>query len=156
MLLLLFPIPLSNSGHLAPVWALSQKGETPDVFFKKTIFTYSHDNSINAVANHLVDGAAVDSLVFDFMLKQNPELGNQVRIVDRLGPYGIPPVVVHPDIDPQLKATLHDVLLTMADSPEGEIALEKLNIERFVDVDPVIYDSLRMMAGALRGWDDSP
>jgi phosphonate transport system substrate-binding protein len=108
-----FSDPLSNSGHLAPIWRLSQIGETEDSFFNKTIFTYSHDNSIQAVADNLVDGAAVDSLVYDFFVDQGSPLAERVRIIERLGPYGIPPVVVHPDIDPELRTTLRSILLEM-------------------------------------------
>jgi phosphonate transport system substrate-binding protein len=151
-----FSDPLSNSGHLAPIWRLSQIGETEDSFFNKTIFTYSHDNSIQAVADKLVDGAAVDSLVYDFLADQGSPLAERVRIIERLGPYGIPPVVVHPDIDPELRTTLQSILLEMHQDTGGKETLSRLNIDRFVDLELNAYDSLREMAGKLREWDDRP
>lgn len=151
-----FSDPLSNSGHLAPRWRLSQIGETEDSFFNKTIFTYSHDNSIQAVADNLVDGAAVDSLVYDFLVDQGSPLTERVRIIERLGPYGIPPVVVHPDIDPELRATLRNILLEIHQDTGGKETLVRLNIDRFVDLELSAYDSLREMAGILREWDDRP
>jgi phosphonate transport system substrate-binding protein len=151
-----FSDPLSNSGHLAPIWRLSQIGETEDTFFNKTIFTYSHDNSIQAVADRLVDGAAVDSLVYDYLHDQGSPLADRVQIIERLGPYGIPPVVVHPDIDPELRTTLRTILLDMHQDSQGEETLNRLNIDRFVELDLHAYDSLREMAGSMRGWDELP
>ncbi|MBW8011112.1 MAG: phosphate/phosphite/phosphonate ABC transporter substrate-binding protein [Chloroflexi bacterium] len=151
-----FSDPLSNSGHLAPLWMLSQMDETADDFFENTTYTYSHDNSIQAVADRLVDGAAVDSLVYDFLAAESSPLISQIRIIDRLGPYGIPPVVVHPDIEPDLRAVLLEILLRMDRDLEGRAALEKLHIERFVEIDISAYESLREMAATLRGWDENP
>ncbi|RME05685.1 MAG: phosphate/phosphite/phosphonate ABC transporter substrate-binding protein, partial [Anaerolineae bacterium] len=151
-----FSDPLSNSGHLALLWVLQQRGETAESFFQKTIFTYSHDNSIQAVVDHLVDGAIVDSLVYDALVARDPTLAAQTRIIQRIGPFGIPPVVVHPDIDPDLKQALLDALLTMHQDPQGRRALADLHIDRFVLVDSSAYDSIRQMASALRGWDEAP
>ena len=54
-----FTDPDSNTGKLVPTYWLQQQGETAESFFGKIIYTYSHDNSIMAVAKSLVDGAAV-------------------------------------------------------------------------------------------------
>lgn len=151
-----FTDPLSNSGHLAPQWALYQMGETPEAFFSSTLFTYSHDNSIRAVADHLVDAAAVDSLVYDFTIARDPTFSGQTRVIAKLGPFGIPPVVVHPDLDPALKAQLRAALLDMADDPQGQAVLDALMMDRFATVDDSIYASIRQMASALRGWNVSP
>jgi phosphonate transport system substrate-binding protein len=149
-----FSDPLSNSGHLAPQWLLYEMGETPEHFFSSTLFTYSHDNSIRAVADHLVDGAAVDSLVYDFTIARTPAFSGRTRVIGKAGPFGIPPVVVHPDLDPDLKAQLQQVLLSMADDPAGQATLTTLMIDRFVTVDDSAYASIRQMAATLRGWDD--
>lgn len=151
-----FTDPLSNSGHLAALWLLREMGETPENFFSHTTFTYSHDNSIRAVADHLVDGAAVDSLVYDFTIARDPTFSRQTRVIGKAGPFGIPPVVVHPDLDPDLKAQLHSVLLDMADDPTGRAALDVLLIDRFVVVDDSAYDAIRDMARILRGWNGNP
>ncbi len=55
-----FTDPDSNTGKLVPTYWLSQMNEKPVDFFSKTIYTYSHDNAILAVARGWVDGAAVD------------------------------------------------------------------------------------------------
>jgi phosphonate transport system substrate-binding protein len=147
-----FTDPLSNSGHLAPQWMLYQIGETPETFFDRTTFTYSHDNSIRAVADHIVDGAAVDSLVYDYTIAREPSFSARTRVIAKSPPYGVPPVVVHPDIDPALRSALRDVLLTMRDDPQGQAVLRGLMIDQFVEINPAAYDDIRQMAAVLRGW----
>lgn len=142
-----FTDPLSNSGRLAPTHQLFLMGETPDSFFGGYVFTYSHDNSIRAVADGLVNGAAVDSLVYDQMVMNQTEIASGTRIIASWGPYGIPPVVVNPEMDPQLKEQLRDIFLNLGASEDGGQILNDLQIDRFVEVDDEIYDSIRQMLG---------
>ena len=151
-----FTDPLSNSGHLSPLWLLNQMDETPETFFGKTIFTYSHDNSIRAVAERLVDGAAVDSLVYDYTIARQPTYSARTRVIQKSGPFGIPPVVVHPQIDPALRAELQQVFLSMDKDDEGRAILKQLMIDRFVAGEPALYDSIREMASVLRNWYVNP
>ena len=146
-----FSDPLSNSGHLVPVYRLSLLGEEPDRFFERTLFTDSHDNSVRSVADGLVDGAAVDSLVYDGMLADHPELARRTRVIERWGPYGIPPLVVPASVDPDLRRSLEGIFLTMADDEAGATILEQLGVNRFVTVDDSLYDGIREMWQAIGG-----
>jgi len=146
-----FSDPLSNSGRLAPVYYLRQMGETPETFFSRTIFTYSHDNSVRAVMNKMVEGAAVDSLVYEFMAEKDPEVGARTRILARWGPYGINPVVVHPRLDPALKEQLRTLFLTMHQDTEGQAILATLAVDRFLPPSATSYDTVRLMRTYLRG-----
>ncbi len=146
-----FTDPLSNSGHLVPTYQLFLLGETPVSFFSRYIFTYSHDNSITAVADKLLSGAAVDSLVYDQLASNNPELTSRTKIIARWGPYGIPPVVVSPTLDSQLKQQLQGFFLDLHNSDEGVMILNNLAIDKFVVVPDSRYDSIREMNTKL-GW----
>lgn len=147
-----FSDPLSNSGRLVPAYELYQLGTPPDTFFSRTIFTYSHDNSIRAVASKLVDGAAVDSLVYESLVASNDDLRAKTHILEKSQPFGIPPVVVHPALNAELKAQLRAALLQMDADAAGRTALARLRIDRFVTVDDRAYDSIRDMARVVRGW----
>ena len=57
----------SNSGYLVPVHELLGLNETPGAFFAKTFFTWSHRNVVQAVADGLAQGGAVDSYVWDIL-----------------------------------------------------------------------------------------
>ena len=145
-----FTDPMSNSGHLAPTYQLYLLGEEAVSFFSNHIFTYSHDNSIIAVADKLVGGAAVDSLVYDKIIADNPQLAAKTRVIARWGPFGIPPVVIGPTLDPQVKSQLSDFFLELHLSDEGTEILNNLDIDKFVLVSDDLYDSIREMKNKLR------
>ncbi len=140
-----FTDPLSNTGRLVPEYLLAKKGERSSRFFSKTVYSGSHDKSIQSVADSLVDGAAVDSLIWEYLNRIKPELTSKTRIILRSDPYAIPPFVVHPSLDPTLKEKLRTVLLTAHGKPEGKILLDKMMIERFVPIEDKAYDSIREM-----------
>ena len=140
-----FTDPLSLTGYYSVVYMLYKMGETPGHFFRKVIFTYSHDRSMKAVAEKLVDGAAVDSLVYDYLLEEEPFYREKVKVIASSPPYGIPPVVVPPHMDPQLKAQLRDVFLHMHEDEEGRLILRQLRIDRFVEPDERVYEPVSRM-----------
>lgn len=146
-----FTDPLSNSGRLAPTYRLYQMGETPDSFFGKYIFTYSHDNSIRAVAENLVDGAAVDSLVYDYLINHEPAIAAKTKIIEKSEPFGIPPVVVNPALNQEIKARLRGLFLNMHQDETGRSILSSLPINRFVIGNNSAYDMIREMFNAV-GW----
>ena len=146
-----FTDPMSNTGYMAPSYQLLLLGKTPASHFSRFIFTYSHDNSILAVADKLVQGAAVDSLVYDKLTREKLELAQLTKVVSRWGPYGIPPVVISPNLNVQFKQQLRDFFLDIHNSSDGATILRKLDIEKFVIVQDSIYDSIREMKKRL-GW----
>ena len=140
-----FTDPLSNSGKLVPEYMLAQKGETPEHFFGKVIYTSAHDKSIRAAATGEVDGAAVDSLIYEYQIRKEPELGRKLRILSRSAPYGIPPVVVRPNIPAPLRERLRKVLLAMHEDPEGSLILQGMMLRRFVPASDAAYGTIREM-----------
>ena len=145
-----FTDPLSNSGRLVPLYVLLQMGETPERFFKNFIFTYSHDKSIEAVTGGLVDAAAVDSLVYDYLVSRTPSIAANTRVVWRSPPYGINPVVVHPAMPPELRQQLETILTGMAQDDEGRKVLKGLEVDAFVRPDAGAYDLIEAMVEATR------
>ncbi|OGR60477.1 MAG: hypothetical protein A2X36_16015 [Elusimicrobia bacterium GWA2_69_24] len=142
--------PLSTSGSIFPVAAVRRLGMSPDRFFSKIIYTHGHDNSIRAVAERLVDGAAVHQAVLEGLAMDAPALAAKVRVVDRSPEFGIHPLVVHPALDPELKSLLREAFLAMADDPEGRRLLRLARIEQFVLQPDSAYDSVRAMRGESR------
>lgn len=144
-----FTDPLSNSGFLVPSFFLAQRSETPESFFKKTIFTHSHDNSIHAVINGLADGAAVDSLIYEFIAVIDPKLIEKTVIIEKSSPYGIPPIVVNPSLDKDTKEGFRRFFLTIHETPEGRECLKKLHIDRFEEGNDADYESVRELQAYL-------
>ena len=140
-----FSDPLSNSGMLIPAYTLAKMGETPESFFRRYIFTYSHDNSIRSVAEKFVDGAAVDSLIWEYLNVKEPQWTAQTRIIHKSAPCAIPPVVVSPSIDSELKQKLRAAFLNMHNDPGGHKILKRVLIDRFTVIEDSAYDSIRQM-----------
>jgi phosphonate transport system substrate-binding protein len=144
-----FSDPLSNSGHLVPQYMLAQLGETPERFFRRSIFTYSHSASVEAVAVKFVDAASVDSYVYDYLAATQPALTARTRIIARSPAHGITPVVIRSGVDPALKARIRNVFLQMDQDPAGQAVLKSLMIKRFVTVTDDLFDSIREMRRAV-------
>lgn len=144
-----FTDPLSNSGRGVPTYMLLKMGTTPDAFFRHWFYTYSHDNSIKAVASGQADGAAVDSLIYDYYAATKPAMTQGTRVLARSEPYAIPPVVVRPGLDATLERGLRNALLTADDDAEGRAILSKMRVERFVPIADAAYDPVRVMLRAL-------
>jgi phosphonate transport system substrate-binding protein len=138
-----FTDPMSFTGRVYPTSLVQRLGETPESFFERTFYTYSHDDAILAVAQGLADGAAVDSLVLEFAMDRDPSLRDHVRVIHRSPPFGIPPVVVGPDVRPQLRATLQAILLHMGETSEGRQVLAELDIDGFVLIEDQVYGAVR-------------
>lgn len=145
-----FTDPMSNTGRVYPTHLVHQMGYTPETFFSRTFFTYNHDDAIRAVADGLADGAAVDSLVYYFAVQREPALAESVRVIHRSPPFGIPPVVVSPNIRPQLRALLEEILLSMDEDPRAQLALTSLGVDAFVLLEDSAYDSARQLFAEVR------
>ena len=118
-----------------PTYILAKMNETPDTFFKSYIFTKSHDKAIRAVAERIVDGAAVDSLIWEYANRTNPVFTSRTRVLRKSDPYGIPPVVVPRDLAKDLKQKLKGVFLNAHQDEQGRAILTKMMIDRFVVVE---------------------
>ena len=146
-----FMDPQSNSGTLYPTYRLDQTGESPTSFFHNYVYTYGHDNSVKAVLNNTVDGAAVEDLIFNYMAVQNPAVASQIKVIEISPPFGSPPVVVHPDLDSETKEKLRNILLDMDEDDRGREILSRMNIDGFVHVSDSTYDSIREMYYQVKG-----
>jgi len=144
-----FTDPISLSGRVYPTYLVQELGFTPEEFFGRTFYTYSHDEAIRAVASGVADGAAVDSLVYEYALARDPSLAEKVKVIHRSPDFGIPPVVVSPFTRPQVKADLQTLLLAMADDSASTKALASIGVERFVMIDDSAYDSVRTLVGVI-------
>lgn len=140
-----FTHPSSTSGRLVPVYKLALLGETPHSFFNRYIFTYSHDKSIKAVEEGLVDGASIDSRVYNYLAINNPQRISYLKIIDRSPPYGISPMVVSPHSSPLLKNQVSKILLNLHTEQEGQRILKGLYFDRFEQPDEKSYNPIHEM-----------
>ncbi|MGC5328978.1 phosphate/phosphite/phosphonate ABC transporter substrate-binding protein [Brevibacillus sp. SYSU BS000544] len=140
-----FTDPDSYSGRLAVLDLLKLDEKAVDNYFGETFLTYSHDYSVSAVAHGVVDGAAVDSLVFDQMKLLGNEDAKNVKIIDYGKWIGSPPVVVSNSVTNELRLTLEKVLLEMDRDEEGKRILANLGITRFTPIDDQQYQPIKQI-----------
>lgn len=140
-----FSDPLSNSGFLVPVYYLSRMKETPETFFRTFFFSYSHANSIEAVASHLADGAYVDSYVWETVSKMHPKITAETKIIHKSDYMPFTPFVVRPGLDNSIKSRLKEFFLALHNDPAGREVLKLMAIEKFAQMKDSDYDSIRKM-----------
>lgn len=138
---------ISNSGYNMPRAYMISLGETKG-FFSKVIRSGSHEESIRLVATKEADVSAVDSLVYEYELKQNPEYVRNTKIIKVLGPAGIPPIVVSTKVSAEVKKEIQKALLNMQNDTAGKLILKKALIRRFMAVSDKNYDDIRKMKRA--------
>jgi phosphonate transport system substrate-binding protein len=134
----------SSSGYAIPRDHLLRLGETRG-YFGEVVEAGSHQASIRLVRDGVVDASGIDSTVLELEMAQHPEIGPALRVVESIGPYPIPPVVVSARLPTGAKARLRAAFLAMHDDPEGRAALADGLIARFVPVTDADYDPIRAM-----------
>jgi phosphonate transport system substrate-binding protein len=132
----------SNSGYNMPRARLLELGLT-NGFFGKVVRSGSHEESMRMVADGRADASYVDSLVLEYDLAHGLGGADRVRVVESLGPSGIPPVIARSDLPEGVREELRRHLLSMHEDPEGRSILDQAMIDRFVRVDDSNYDDIR-------------
>jgi len=140
-----FTDPDSNTGRLVPAYWLSLQGETPENYFSRTIYTFSHDNSIMAVAMNLADGAAVHGQIWEYYNERNPVYTSKTRIIKKSTGFGNPLLVAAQHLPSQTKKDISELLFVMHQDKKGKKILDELLIERFVTPDDRWYQPIVAM-----------
>jgi phosphonate transport system substrate-binding protein len=142
-----FTDELSLSGRMWVVHQLRDRGFDPMAFFGRTEYTRSHDRSIEAVARGVVDGACVDSLVFDQLALAKPSIRESVRIIERSQTFGLAPVVASTRLPAESRAALREALLALSKDPEAASALRSVGFDGFSRSGPRHFDSALHVVG---------
>ncbi|MDX9845338.1 MAG: phosphate/phosphite/phosphonate ABC transporter substrate-binding protein [Tenuifilaceae bacterium] len=142
-----FTDPLSTSGKLYPIKRLREQNSNPDEFFESIVYTYAHDNSIQLVAKQMVDGASVNSLVYDYLATSSPSRVKDIVIVEKSEPHAMPPVVVSHRLPKAMEEKLTKIFLSMHTDRGSQQVLEKLLVDRYTIGHDSVYNSVRIFAG---------
>ena len=140
-----FTDPDSNTGYFAATYWLSLIGENPDSFFSKFDFTHSHDNSILSVAKSIVDGASVNSIVWEYFNARDPVYTSKTKIIKRSEPFGAPPLVASISLPQNLKSEITQLFCKMHEDPEGQQILNQLMIDSFLPTEESWYATVKQM-----------
>ncbi len=142
--------PESNSGFLYPQYLLTKRGEKSETYFHQTFFTFNHAETIEAVAEQVADGGAVDSYIWEYISATMPSITNKTRIIRRSPTFGFPPLVSRVGINEDLEEHMRAVLTEMHADPEGRPFLSGLKLDEFRVLPPALFDNIREMADRVR------
>ncbi len=131
-------------------YLLEERGETINSFFRKAIYSGSHDMTIELVANKMVDAGVVDGHIWDYHDRVDPRRTSKTKIIYRSQDFTIPPVVVAATLDQDTKRNVKKALLAMGGDSEGRRILGRLHIEKFVDIKGGDYEDVLRIYNRLR------
>lgn len=140
--------PLSNSGFLYMQHLLRSGGLDPGRYFARSFFTHSHRHVVEAVAEGLADGGAVDGYVWETLAELHPELTARTRVIGRSPDFGFPPVVAPAGVDAAEVRAFAGALFAMPAQPAGRAVLKDLRLDRFGPGDPALFRGIAEMARA--------
>lgn len=141
-----FSDPLSNSGYLVPRIELLTLGTSPERFFRKTFFTFSHRKVVDAVRLGLANAGSVDGYVWDTLAAQQPDAVQGVRVAWKSKEFGFPPLVVRNSLATDSVAMLRKAFIAMGRSDGGRDVLTRLNLDGFANEPESIFNTIAQMA----------
>lgn len=139
--------PESQSGYGITRYWLVKLGETGG-YFDRVLEAGFHQIAIRMVCKGRADAAAIDSQVLAVELRDHPQLAEQLRVIDSLGPSTIQPLAAANHLPASLKRDIQGVLTEMHQDSEASEQLDHGFIERFVGMEDSDYDDIRAMLAA--------
>ncbi len=139
--------PGSLSGYEVMRHHLAKLGETAQ-FFGQMVEAGAHQQSLQMILAQQVDVSAIDSTVLEQALQARPELAEQLRIIEVLGPSPMPPWVVTQSVPLELRMAIRTLLTKMHENPAGQSILAQGSISHFAPVTDADYDPVRQMLAA--------
>jgi phosphonate transport system substrate-binding protein len=141
--------PASNSGHLFPSYALTKAGIDPDKGIKP-LYSGSHTASYEALRNHKVDAAELNSQQIESSKMSGIYKESDFVELWRSDPIPSDPLVVRSDLDPAFKARLIKMLqaLDLSSLPpdDQKILVGGVVGVRSVPIADNFYDVIRDVA----------
>jgi phosphonate transport system substrate-binding protein len=144
-----FSDPLSNSGYLVPLSKLAILKTSPDQFFRRTFFTFSHRKVVEAVQTGLADAGCVDGYVWDTLVLTNPAIKESVRVAWESPSFGFPPIVARASLSLDLQRRIKAAFIGMNSESTGTTLLKALNIDSFDVSSAAQFDSIKSLARKL-------
>ncbi|MEX2624739.1 MAG: PhnD/SsuA/transferrin family substrate-binding protein [Acidimicrobiia bacterium] len=138
---------LSQSGYGITRHHLVSIGEI-DGFFSEVIDAGFHEESIRMVADGRVDASAIDSQVLAIEMRDHPQVTDNLRVIDSLGPSTIQPVAVSKRFDRTFRDAVTAVLVDFHRTDRGREVLDLGLVEKWVPMEPSDYDDIRAMVDA--------
>ena len=136
--------PGSTSGNLVPRVVFSKEiGMDIDDFFKKVVYTGSHELSTVAVDQGKVDVAFVASHRFDNVVTKGEVKFEDFNIIWSSPPIPQDPFVYRSPLCEDIKKNIRNTFLGLKDDPNAQAFLENVKSNTFVPMASADYDVIR-------------
>ncbi len=133
--------PVSLSGHYSLRFALNDLGEDQDDF-ADLVFTGGHNASLDALTDGTVDAAIVDSVV-RIAAERDEQRSVDLRVIDRLGPWPVQPLVARSTLDNVTVASVVNKLMDAANDSVLSRELNNASLSGLTRVGPDHYQGVR-------------
>jgi len=97
----------------------------------RSVHTGSHLRSLELLEGGQIEAAAIDSVVLALRRRDDPTIDERLRVVERLGPYPIQPVVCASGMSDSRRSAVVDALLGLR--------LPEFGLERYIPVSRADY-----------------
>jgi len=145
-----FSDPDSNSGFLYPLSLMAKNGDKPETFFRQTFFTFNHAETVQAVAEQVADGGAVDSYIWEYLAAFEPAIAGKTRIIKKSPSFGFPPIVSHLGVDADTVKLMKSTLENMNQDVTGKALLAELKLDGFGHYPDSLFNDIRAMAKSIQ------
>jgi phosphonate transport system substrate-binding protein len=139
------------AGYLYPMRYFKEHGiKNLEGYFSEIKFMGSHDNAIFALLRNEIDAACPKDLVFQRVIKENPDLEKKLIVLAVSEPVPSNALCVSKDFEPVLKDKLKQVLLNLHRDPQAISVLKSLgDADRFVETSDqdyqFLYDTIKVL-----------
>ena len=114
----------SLSGYYSVLQTAAEHGADAS-FLRRLQDMGSHLASLRALRRGAIDAAAVDSTVLALRWRRDPALRADLRVLHRLGPWPIQPIVMRRSLPVRLKGALTSAVGALAEARERQRALRR-------------------------------
>ena len=118
------PDPLSTSGWIIPELTMRAAGLDPQSDLAEIVDAGSHDAVVAAVYNGDCDAGATYVDARGTLEEEEPDVMEQVLVIEITEDIPNDGVQFIPDMDPEMKETIINALLSIAETEEGQAALD--------------------------------
>ena len=108
-----FGSPSSTSGHLMPRFFLEKQNINPEEYFREIGYSGAHDATIFSVLSKKVSAGALNSLVWEKFVRENPKKAKELRVFFITPEYYDYNWSLRKNLRDEIKKSLVDAFLTL-------------------------------------------
>lgn len=140
----------STSGHLMPRYFLDTQNITPEVFYKRVIYSGSHDQTALLIQEAKVDLGVANSLTVNKMFNEGRLDPEKIKVLWISPPYVDYVWTMQSSISEEIRVSIMTAFLELSSSnAEDQMVLESLDAHYYVPASANDFNNLRKIASHL-------